>query len=141
MLCYEVLFLELRDGDSAPAEITDKGRETMLLLGRRIRHLYVNQLGFLPELLADPASVYLRATPFPRTLTSLQQVIVGLYPPNKRAESIRSFQITTRNLSDETLLPNETHCERFIQLIKAFSRKAAGRCRFTAHNEKYKFRN
>ena len=42
------------------AELTDKGRQTTLSLGRRLRHLYVHQLGFLPDVISDPNVMYLR---------------------------------------------------------------------------------
>lgn len=39
--CYLLIF------NSNPGELTDRGRETTLALGRRLRHLYVEQLGFV----------------------------------------------------------------------------------------------
>ena len=110
------------------AELTDKGRQTTLSLGRRLRHLYVLQLGFLPDLISDPNMIYLRSTPWPRTLESLQQVFTGLYPTDKRISTFPRPTIVMRRLVDETLLPNEDHCKRFIQLAKAFSKRTADRC-------------
>lgn len=54
-------------------ELTDKGRETTTSLGRRLRHLYVDQLRFMPPSIDDADTLYLRATPIPRALESLQQ--------------------------------------------------------------------
>lgn len=42
-------------------ELTDRGRETTLQLGQRLRRLYMDQLNFLPEdLLTKPSQYYLR---------------------------------------------------------------------------------
>ena len=111
------------------AELTDKGRQTTLSLGRRLRHLYVHQLGFLPDVLSDPNMIYLRASPFPRALDSLQQAFTGLYPAGKRDRAFPRPTIVTRRLIDETLMPNEIYCERLIQLIKAFSKRTANKCK------------
>ena len=112
------------------AELTDQGRQTTLNLGRRLRHLYVHQLGFLPETIRDANTVYLRSSPWPRALDSLQQVFTGLYPPEKRDCSFPRPIIVTRRPDEETLMPNEDYCERFIQLAKAFSQRTAERCTY-----------
>ena len=112
------------------AEITDKGRQTTLDLGRRLRKLYVDQLGFLPSTINDPSTVYLRASPYPRALDSLLQAFSGLYPSDTRAATYSSPTIVTRTLAEETILPNEDHCQRLIQLIQAFSRRTAVRCEY-----------
>ena len=116
--------------NSNMAELTDHGRQTTLNLGRRLRHLYVHQLGFLPDTVSDANMVYLRSSPWPRTLDSLQQVFTGLYPPAKRDRAHPRPTIVMRRLADETLMPNEDYCERFIQLAKAFSKRTADRCEF-----------
>lgn len=59
---------------------------------------------------------------------------MGLYPVEKRdgggdGGASKRVTIVTRRLVDETLLPNEVYCERFGELIKAFSRRAAERCK------------
>ncbi len=48
------------DPNSLPGELTDRGRETTLALGQRLRTLYVNQLGFLSKDLAQEDEYYLR---------------------------------------------------------------------------------
>lgn len=115
---------------SAMAELTDKGRQSMLDLGSRLRHLYVHQLGFLPETISRSNTIYLRSSPFPRALHSLQQAFTGLYPPNKRDKALPPPTIVTRTLTEETLLPNEDYCQRFIQLIRAYSQRTAQTCKF-----------
>jgi acid phosphatase len=109
-------------------ELTDTGRVTTTALGKRLRHLYVNQLGFMPKLIADADMIYLRATPLSRTLESVQQSFGGMYPLTARMASFPPPTIITRNHADETLFPNESNCQRFNQLSQAFAARAAQRC-------------
>ncbi|KAL4725019.1 hypothetical protein ACLX1H_008466 [Fusarium chlamydosporum] len=112
--------------------LTDRGRETTYNLGQRLRHLYINQLRFLPENLTtdtDTAAIYLRATPIPRALESLQQAFYGLYPPSTRGSSpgLHPPTILTRSPADETLFPNDGNCRRFATLARAFAERCAER--------------
>jgi acid phosphatase len=113
--------------DPAIGMLTDKGRETTYSLGQRLRQLYVQQLGFLPEAIDSTDFMYLRATPVPRALESLQQTFVGLYPDSKRAADLPPPIILLRNLSDEQLLPNEGGCARFRTLMRAYAKRTAER--------------
>ncbi|KAH9869928.1 hypothetical protein J1614_006849 [Plenodomus biglobosus] len=113
------------DGICQPGELTDKGRSTTLALGQRLRHLYIDQLNFLPSLISDADMIYLRATPMPRALESLQQAFTGFYPPNTRTANFPPPTIITRSPPDETLFPNDANCRRFAQLSRAFSVRAA----------------
>jgi acid phosphatase len=112
---------------SRPGELTDKGRETTLALGQRLRHLYVDQLGFMPKLIADSDMIYLRATPIPRALESVQQAFWGFYPPNARTADFPPPTIITRSPADETLFPNESNCRRLAGLTRAFAQRTADR--------------
>ncbi|KPM43097.1 hypothetical protein AK830_g3469 [Neonectria ditissima] len=107
--------------------LTDRGRETTTFLGHRLRNLYVDQLGFLPPTLVDGAPIYLRATPVPRALESLQQTLHGLYPPAARAPDLPPPTILLRAPNDETLFPNDGNCRRFAHLARAFAQRAADR--------------
>ncbi|CAJ2510110.1 Uu.00g060100.m01.CDS01 [Anthostomella pinea] len=107
--------------------LTDRGRQTTFDLGRRLRHLYVNQLHFLPPVLKDADSMYLRATPIPRALESLQETFWGLYPTHKRAPAFPPPAILTRAPADETLFPNDSNCRRFAALSRAFAQRTAER--------------
>lgn len=115
------------DAICQPGELTDKGRETTLALGQRLRHLYVDQLKFMPQLIADSDMIYLRATPMPRALESLQQAFWGFYPPSARTADFPPPTIITRTPADETLYPNDGGCRRFALLSRAFAQRAAER--------------
>jgi acid phosphatase len=110
-------------------QLTDRGRETTTALGRRLRHLYIDRLGFLPGELDAAAlpSLYLRATPIPRALESLHQTLHGLYPPTSRSPDLPDPTILQRPIGDETLFPNEGSCRRFAVLARAFADRAAKR--------------
>lgn len=116
--------------DSQPGEMTDKGHETTLALGQRLRRLYVDQLDFMPKMIQDANMIYLRASAIPRALVSLQQCFVGMYPASARTASFSPPAIITRTAADETLYPNPLNCLRLNQLNKAFAQRTADRCRF-----------
>ncbi|CAK3801989.1 phosphoglycerate mutase [Lecanosticta acicola] len=115
------------DAVCQPGELTDRGRETTLALGQRIRTLYVNQLGFLPGFIDDRTKglVSLRATPIQRALESVQQTYSGLYPAAARSPRLPPPAIVQRSMQDETLFPNEGACKRFAELSHAFADRAA----------------
>ena len=106
-------------------ELTDKGRETAFALGQRLRHLYVDQLKHMPSLISSSDSIYLRSTPLPRALESVQQAFWGMYPLTARTAPFPPPTIVTRTPADETLFPNEGNCRRFNQLSRAFAQRAA----------------
>jgi len=108
-------------------ELTDKGRQTTLELGSRLRHLYVDQLGYMPKLISTADMIYLRATPIPRALESVQQTFWGMYPLTARTASFPPPTIVTRTAADETLFPNDGNCRRFNQLSRAFAQRTADR--------------
>ncbi|KAL9618235.1 MAG: hypothetical protein Q9160_007005 [Pyrenula sp. 1 TL-2023] len=115
------------NGGTQLGELTDKGRETTLSLGTRLRHLYVKQLKFMPKLIASADMIYLRATPMPRALESVQQTFWGMYPLTARTASFPPPTIVTRTPADETLFPNDGNCRRFNQLSRAFAQRTADR--------------
>lgn len=107
--------------------LTDKGRLTTLELGERLRALYVDRLGFLPKTIESPDLIYLRATPVPRALESMQQAFEGLYPNKDRPANFPPPTILSRALADETLLPNDGSCRRLAVLSQAFGQRTADR--------------
>lgn len=115
------------DGICEMGMLTDRGRETTYDLGTRLRKLYVDQLGFLPSTLQDADSLYLRATPIPRALDSLQETFIGLYPLHTRSSTFPPPTILLRSPSEETLFPNDHNCRRFAALARAFAQRAATR--------------
>ncbi|PWW80170.1 phosphoglycerate mutase-like protein [Tuber magnatum] len=114
-----------KDNVCPPGELTDRGRETTLQLGQRLRHLYVHQLGFLPENLGTQSECYLRSSPIARALESLEQVFTGLYPSANRSPMNPPLTIYTRSFAEENIFPNNASCRRLDQLSRAFAKLAA----------------
>ncbi|EHA50959.1 hypothetical protein MCOR02_008091 [Pyricularia oryzae] len=121
--------------------LTDEGRATTYALGQRLRRLYVEQLGFLPATAAGGVDdMYLRSTPIPRALESLQQAFSALYPPATRlpaadGSAFRPPTIVTRTPGDETLYPNDAGCRRLAALSRAFAQRTADRWNDSADME------
>lgn len=107
--------------------LTDVGRLSTLALGERLRTLYVHQLHFLPDTISSADFIYLRATPVPRALESLQQSFAGLYPRHTRTGDFPPPTVLVRAMADETLFPNDTTCRRFAALSQAFGQRTAQR--------------
>ena len=107
--------------------LTDEGRVSTHALGERLRDLYVDKLNFLPTSLGNTDWMYLRATPIPRALESMQQALLGLYPEDTRAADLPPPTIISRSPAHETLYPNDLHCRRLAHLSREFSRRAAAR--------------
>ncbi|EEH38808.2 hypothetical protein PAAG_08535 [Paracoccidioides lutzii Pb01] len=112
---------------SFPGELTDKGRRSTYALGQRLRYLYVDQLGFMPKVRPNTDDMYLRTTPIPRALESLQQTFWGMYPPDSRTANFPPPTIVVRSPAEETLYPNESNCHRFRQLARLFAQRAANK--------------
>ncbi|KAI9862647.1 MAG: hypothetical protein M1824_001197 [Vezdaea acicularis] len=115
------------DGICDLGQLTDEGRDSTLALGKRLRHLYVDRLGFMPKVINDADLMYIRSTPIPRALESVQQAFSGLYPASSRAANFPAMTIITRTVADETLFPNDGACRRFGQLSRAFAERTAER--------------
>ncbi|KAH0837607.1 hypothetical protein FOPE_04980 [Fonsecaea pedrosoi] len=115
------------DGVCQLGELTDAGRQSTYTLGTRLRTLYVDQLRFMPSLIANADLIYLRSTPLPRALESVQQTFWGMYPLTSRTAAFPPPTIVTRTPADETLFPNDGNCRRFAQLSRAFAQRTADR--------------
>ena len=107
-------------------QLTDLGRQTTLALGQRLRHLYVNQLKFMPATISNASGIYLRATHMSRAQESLQQTFTGMYLPDQRDRFFLPA-ITIRRSADDGLYPNNYGCPRFNQLFELFSKQAAAK--------------
>ncbi|KAL8347365.1 hypothetical protein RB601_003157 [Gaeumannomyces tritici] len=113
--------------------LTDVGRASTHQLGRRLRSLYVDRLGFLPpDIRGSAQMLYLRTTPVPRALESMQEAFSALYPPSTRLPGpdgapFEPPTILSRTHSDETLFPNDGNCRRLATLSRAFAQRTADR--------------
>lgn len=119
--------------------LTDIGRKSTSELGVRLRQLYVERLKFLPPTINSTDFMYLRSTPVPRALESLQQTFSSLYPHSAREPDEKGRfpvpTILTRAPGDETLYPNDGNCRRFAALSRAFAQRTADRWNTTEQME------
>ncbi|KAF1811500.1 histidine acid phosphatase-like protein [Eremomyces bilateralis CBS 781.70] len=115
------------DAICLPGELTDLGRKTTLELGHRLRRLYVDQLGFMPKVISNTDMIYLRSTPIPRALESMQQAFSGMYPSSALTADCPPPTIYQRTPANETLYPNDSGCRRFAHLNRAFAERTAAR--------------
>ncbi|TFK49423.1 phosphoglycerate mutase-like protein [Heliocybe sulcata] len=112
------------EGECLLGELTDIGRQSTYNFGSALRDLYIDKLGFLPDIHAPGGTTYFRSTNMPRTIESLQQIVHGLYPTSKCASGFVPH-ILVRNGKDENLLGNTYACKRLEILQVGFAQAAA----------------
>ncbi|KAF5318508.1 hypothetical protein D9619_010708 [Psilocybe cf. subviscida] len=112
------------DEECLLGELTDVGRQSTYNFGVNLRKLYIDRLGFIPDILSDKNITYFRSTNMPRTTESLQQVIHGLYPTHKCHPQAYP-DILLRNGKDENLIGNTYACKRLEVLQIGFAHAAA----------------
>lgn len=120
--------LSLESGHSfncAPGQLTDKGRETLIDLGKWFRKRYIEK-----EKLVSPVfkkeEFLLRSTNFQRTLESLQSLMQGMYPTHPAVMDVKVHDLTTDILACNRNCPRlkKMYVESKEQLKKEFARKA-----------------
>ncbi|KJA16650.1 hypothetical protein HYPSUDRAFT_47130 [Hypholoma sublateritium FD-334 SS-4] len=112
------------EGECLLGELTDLGRQSTYNFGRNLRKIYIDKLGFIPDVLSNNDQVYFRSTNIPRTTESLQQIIHGLYPTTKCDSSVQP-PLLVRNGKDENLIGNTYVCKRLELLQVGFAMAAA----------------
>ncbi|KAK0552889.1 hypothetical protein OC846_002727 [Tilletia horrida] len=117
-------------GECLPGELTNLGRMTTFEIGTKLRSLYVDRLGFIPDTVTagDQDLFLFRSTNMSRTVETCQQAIAGLLPTQAREQGgDRSFvpRILVKNFLTETLLPNTLGCSRFRNLDRHYAEQAA----------------
>jgi acid phosphatase len=81
----------------------------------------------MPEIISNADFMYIRATPIPRALESVQQTFLGMYPKTARTADFPPPTIITRSPGEETLFPNDSVCRRFAQISREYAQRAADR--------------
>ncbi|KAL9933259.1 hypothetical protein V8E36_007977 [Tilletia maclaganii] len=120
------------NGECLPGELTDLGRMSSYDIGRKLRTLYVDRLGFLPNTVSaqDQSIFSFRSTNMPRTIETCQQTVAGLLPAEARNAALAGTsafvpRIHVRNFLSETLIPNTLGCSRFRKLDRHYAEQAA----------------
>ncbi|KAL0091912.1 histidine phosphatase superfamily [Phycomyces blakesleeanus] len=108
-------------------QLTNLGRNSMSLLGTRLREIYVDKLGFLPDRY-DEKTIYIRSSDYPRTQESVQQLVAGgLYPPTKREDDFK-LKLRIRDPRDDNMFPNP-NCRKLRTLAKEFNKTVSVLCK------------
>ncbi|KAG0293998.1 Acid phosphatase-like protein 2 [Linnemannia gamsii] len=113
-------------GSCIPGQLTPKGAEQQERMGRALRRIYVDKLGFLPEKF-QPEKFFVRSTDFWRTRQSATSLINGLYttPSSSGATPPPALRLTTLPFELEYLVFNERdQCPRVNQLKSIIARKS-----------------
>ncbi|OIR58686.1 MAG: uncharacterized protein A8A55_0540 [Amphiamblys sp. WSBS2006] len=97
-------------------QLTDIGYELMGALGKRLRELYVDKLGFLPTTYS-PDAVHFHSTQYARTIESVHAVANSLYPNPETQHTIQ-----TRSEKHETFYPSPG-CARYREIRDAHIEK------------------
>lgn len=78
-------------------------------------------------MISNADTFYLRATEVLRAIESTHQAWLGMYPNNTRAVTFPPTTIITRPLKEETLFPNDFHCQKFKLLFEVFGKHTANK--------------
>ncbi|KAI0243717.1 hypothetical protein L0F63_001697 [Massospora cicadina] len=100
-------------------QLTDIGRRTLERNGQHLRRIYADHLNFLPLRLHDMPldDLYLRTTDYPRTIESLQHLLLGLFPDLPKS---RGLIFRTQTVTHDSLLA-DFNCKRIADLKRAHS--------------------
>jgi hypothetical protein len=93
-------------GTCGMGRLTKEGYKQHLRLGEMLRHRYVESSHFLAETFDQSCPIYVRSTDYARTIASVQALLTGLYPIEKRQSGENGqFSIHMRASYMENLYP------------------------------------
>jgi acid phosphatase len=85
--------------------------------GQDLRQAYINS-GFLSDTY-NQSELHLRSDDEPRTVQSLQSLMLGLYPPEKRSDGLSEIlDIHTRDITYDYMEPNDRLCPAYGKLVQ-----------------------
>ena len=104
-------------GNCMSGQLTKRGAEQHYRIGKRMREIYVEKLGFLGRVL-NVSEIYVRSTDVWRTKVSAMFDLAGLYPGEAReAEAAVRYEVYPYDL--DTGYPNSHACPRMLTHIDA----------------------
>jgi len=118
-------FNVLWKGSCDAGQLTAKGSRQHYELGKTLREIYVDRLGFLPKVVQTPEegrqAVYVRSTDYKRTQDSARFLLSGLYPASTTLTKTPAFRLATRPTLMDSLNPSTLKdnwkCPRLNQLL------------------------
>jgi hypothetical protein len=107
---------EVLPGNCMFGQLTAKGREQHIALGKSLRNVYVDKYGFLNPQFAD-SELWLRSTDVPRTIASAQSLLAGMYPPSSTGGAgVPVFDLHSIDAWRDNMTPNEKLCPHLRQI-------------------------
>ncbi|KAI9501773.1 hypothetical protein GGI26_005710 [Coemansia sp. RSA 1358] len=106
---------KLWKGTCDVGELTDKGKSQHRLLGTRLRDIYVNKLGYLPDKLNHTNEIYVRTTYVWRTKNSAESLLGAMWPGREITPS-SAIPLHTYPKEIETMYGNSDACPRIKEL-------------------------
>ncbi|KAL6072946.1 Lysosomal acid phosphatase [Balamuthia mandrillaris] len=106
-------------GNCSAGQLTSEGAMQHYVMGKRLRQIYITQLGFLPSQY-NASQVFVRSTDVWRTEQSAQANLLGLYPPDTRTSTSRDssgIPIYVRPNPVENMVENPTLCPRVAAIL------------------------
>jgi len=100
--------------------LTRLGANQLRRVGAQLRERYIGDLDFLPHTLPSDhngTAVYARSTRYPRTIQSVQNLLLGLYPDDAREER-SEIEISSQVKGDDYMTGmSEKRCPKIRQLV------------------------
>ena len=106
-------------GTCAVGQLTERGIEQHLTLGRALMKVYGTAHGLLPAVLDSPDKVYVRATDYPRTRQSAISLLAGAWDAAHRTAETRQLRMEVYPSVVETLVESGDSCPRVKKLMEA----------------------
>ncbi|EMC98522.1 hypothetical protein BAUCODRAFT_138258 [Baudoinia panamericana UAMH 10762] len=105
-------------GNCDLGELTSLGSLRMQAIGRTLRSVYVDQIGFLPQQM--DSGFQISHTYIWRTRESVENLFAGLYPIQYR-QPTQTLTMHVKPQNIEVMISNPTACPRLGQLTTAFT--------------------
>ncbi|OLY80866.1 Counting factor 60 [Smittium mucronatum] len=98
-----------------PGDMTEKGAQDSINLGRDIRAIYVDKLGFLSSDLKNTDQIRIRSSTSTRTIQTANYIISGLYPVGGPDSNV-TFHSFHYPFNSENMYANSLLCPRVANL-------------------------
>jgi len=106
-------------GNCAMGQLTSTGYQQQLLNGQDFRNAYIDTLQFLPQTY-NASQIYLRVDDIPRTIMSLEALMLALYPPSQTTNNQANIiDFHTMDYDRDDIQPNGVICPALQQQINA----------------------
>jgi hypothetical protein len=99
-------------------ELTAKGIQQEISLGKELRAKYINQYHLLPNDFNKNA-IYIRSTDYKRTIKSAEALLLGLYPLETRRSLNQKILIHVVKIKDDNLLIVKPS-KKFVDIINRY---------------------